>query len=557
MVEENGMKIPTPSFTRCVSLLAAVLLLSGCGSREPEEVKGGEGSLYFYRLGVQKQNEGDFESSISMYEKALHVNPKLAEAHLDIGIIYDDYRIDREKAIYHYKEFQRLEPGSGKAEMVGRWIQRAEKVKDEQVGLRTQGGFGESSEADEIQRELERARGDIENMRVENEAYLKTVAALREDLTQAKRELERLLGGKARVSGGKGEVSVSEREMASLARSLETEKMQLWERHRREKGVFEKALRELKSQLKNLQTKKKESDRALNKSKTELKILKRLTPGPKSVLEPSDEMKKKLSGSRERNTLLERKCRLYMKDNKALSAKLKETEKTLEEWRARALSKKAVPQTPERAQAPPASPHLVAKLKAEEEKAKQEIRQSYEKRLLEMRSALERQKGDNEKKTAEAGREVTRMKEKVDKYRQASERAERDQRETVGKLMEQFAKEKAEIERRFHREKEILLSKLSEARRKKGPVEAPSPPGQTLVRRVARSAAKKTPLPVRRIIPAPAPARRYRVARGDTLSSIAVRFYGNAAYFKKVFDANRDTLDSPRSLREGQILIIP
>ncbi|MDD5558002.1 MAG: LysM peptidoglycan-binding domain-containing protein, partial [bacterium] len=62
--------------------------------------------------------------------------------------------------------------------------------------------------------------------------------------------------------------------------------------------------------------------------------------------------------------------------------------------------------------------------------------------------------------------------------------------------------------------------------------------------------------------PAPAPAaaraaRRYRVAAGDSLSSLAVRFYGDAARWRDIYNANRNTVPNPRSLTPGQILIIP
>lgn len=49
----------------------------------------------------------------------------------------------------------------------------------------------------------------------------------------------------------------------------------------------------------------------------------------------------------------------------------------------------------------------------------------------------------------------------------------------------------------------------------------------------------------------------YQVQRGDTLSGIAGKVYNDPNQWNKIFDANRNVLPSPASIREGQTLIIP
>lgn len=51
--------------------------------------------------------------------------------------------------------------------------------------------------------------------------------------------------------------------------------------------------------------------------------------------------------------------------------------------------------------------------------------------------------------------------------------------------------------------------------------------------------------------------RAYKVQPGDTLSKIAKEFYGNANDYNRIFEANRDKLESPDKIRPGQELIIP
>lgn len=51
--------------------------------------------------------------------------------------------------------------------------------------------------------------------------------------------------------------------------------------------------------------------------------------------------------------------------------------------------------------------------------------------------------------------------------------------------------------------------------------------------------------------------RFYTVAPGDSLGAIAVKFYGNATYFERIFEANRGKLSSPNRIMVGQRLVIP
>ena len=49
----------------------------------------------------------------------------------------------------------------------------------------------------------------------------------------------------------------------------------------------------------------------------------------------------------------------------------------------------------------------------------------------------------------------------------------------------------------------------------------------------------------------------YTVQKGDTLSAIAKREYGNANEWHRIFDANRDKVKDPDLIQPGQQLTIP
>ena len=53
------------------------------------------------------------------------------------------------------------------------------------------------------------------------------------------------------------------------------------------------------------------------------------------------------------------------------------------------------------------------------------------------------------------------------------------------------------------------------------------------------------------------PARRYTVRPGDTLSSIALRFYGSRARWPLIYQANKSVIKNPDSIFPGEVLTIP
>ena len=54
-----------------------------------------------------------------------------------------------------------------------------------------------------------------------------------------------------------------------------------------------------------------------------------------------------------------------------------------------------------------------------------------------------------------------------------------------------------------------------------------------------------------------APAQTYTVRAGDTLSKIAKELLGSAGDYPRIFEANRDQLSDPDTIKPGQVLKIP
>lgn len=54
-----------------------------------------------------------------------------------------------------------------------------------------------------------------------------------------------------------------------------------------------------------------------------------------------------------------------------------------------------------------------------------------------------------------------------------------------------------------------------------------------------------------------APVRTYQVKSGDTLAAIARQFYKNSGQWPKILEANKATLEDPKRLKPGMVLVIP
>jgi chromosome segregation ATPase len=584
--------------------LACALLASGCGEGGEGRSGAGKGALYHYRLAAEKYREGDFDAAIGIYEKSIQMNPGLAEAHLDLGIIYDDYKGAKGKAVEQYRAFLAIEPRSAKAEMVRRWIVKAEEDK----GAPTPGGVASQAAVSGAPASPPRAghdlaREDMAIVRAENEAYLKTVEALRNELTQARAEIDSLREAGAKAPAG----SPFAAESTASAAALEAEKARLWERYRAEKADLVKTIDGLKEEIAVLRARKAAGDDALKEAHARIEAAARGTPAGAPL--SSD-----LDAAQEKIRELERQVAASQRDRESLAARLLEAERRLQGYRMQSTSdspillakvkadaerereelrkkyerklaeaasesardraglQKAVAEArraaakAQEALSAPERPQGAARTAAEAEREKAELKQHYEKRLAEAASAAEREKAEAQRGLSEARREAAYLKDQCEKARASAGKVEQYSAGAMERLREQFRREKEQMEQQYRREREQLLARLS-AQRIKAPTPAPPPQKQPSAPagRAPRTAQRQqAPSVQRRVEPGAArpssTARRYRTVRGDTLRSIAARCYGSPGRWKSIYDANRDTLQGQggsSALKPGWILLIP
>jgi tetratricopeptide (TPR) repeat protein len=83
-----------------------------------------ERALYHYNLGVAYTKANLFKEAIESYQKCLEFDPKMAEAHYNLGLLYEDFKKDPEVAILHYQKYLELNPDAEDKEEVKKWIDR-------------------------------------------------------------------------------------------------------------------------------------------------------------------------------------------------------------------------------------------------------------------------------------------------------------------------------------------------------------------------------------------------------------------------------------------------
>jgi tetratricopeptide (TPR) repeat protein len=103
-------------------------------------------------LGNKYYDNGDFEKALEEYQKVIDFDAKNVDAHLNMGIIYDDLVGDKEKAAEYYKAY--LELQGPRQEEVREWLRkvRGEPSREEEL------------QAQIRQREEEKAREELEQL---------------------------------------------------------------------------------------------------------------------------------------------------------------------------------------------------------------------------------------------------------------------------------------------------------------------------------------------------------------------------------------------------------
>jgi tetratricopeptide (TPR) repeat protein len=94
-------------------------------ARTRKEVQGAdekERSDLHYNMAVVYAGKGQYEDAEREYLNALRTDPTDADAHFNLGILYEEIFKNKDKAAMHYRRFLKLRPDSPDAIQVREWL---------------------------------------------------------------------------------------------------------------------------------------------------------------------------------------------------------------------------------------------------------------------------------------------------------------------------------------------------------------------------------------------------------------------------------------------------
>jgi len=107
-----------------IVLIIAAVLFSGC-SRQVASLDDSDFRDPMIRKAQSKVRQGDKEGAVDCLNRALGRRPDLAQAHLSLALLYDDYKKDYVRAIYHYERYLELRPAAQKRGLIEDLIRKA------------------------------------------------------------------------------------------------------------------------------------------------------------------------------------------------------------------------------------------------------------------------------------------------------------------------------------------------------------------------------------------------------------------------------------------------
>ena len=79
---------------------------------------------FHYNLGVAYTKAKMYDEAVQEYEQSLKLKEAHAEAHYNLGLLYDTVRNDKALALKHYQRYLELDPQGKDAPEVSSWIKR-------------------------------------------------------------------------------------------------------------------------------------------------------------------------------------------------------------------------------------------------------------------------------------------------------------------------------------------------------------------------------------------------------------------------------------------------
>ena len=162
-------------------LIGSSFALFSCGDDYPSST-----ANPYYRQGLTLRQQNEIEEAIEAFQKCLRVSPEVAEAHFQIGDLYENHLNKPLPALFHYS--QSLEKGMEQEDNERLARQSISRLQGELVGDWAE-EYPEIIKAHAGTRELERRNRALTQQNQELEQQLANLRRARETLLQQTRSL--------------------------------------------------------------------------------------------------------------------------------------------------------------------------------------------------------------------------------------------------------------------------------------------------------------------------------------------------------------------------------
>ena len=100
----------------------AVLLGIALGGCTPGQGQADEEKEPHFVLGQSRVNAMDYPGAIEAFEESLEASPQSAAAHYQLAMLYENQVPDPAAAIYHYRQYLKLNPNAGNADVIRKHV---------------------------------------------------------------------------------------------------------------------------------------------------------------------------------------------------------------------------------------------------------------------------------------------------------------------------------------------------------------------------------------------------------------------------------------------------
>lgn len=101
---------------RLILCLAVICVLAGCSNYTGIPLNDEDNPDFL--AGKRRKSSMDFSGAIEAFERALQANPSSADAHFEVGLLFEQHSHDYASAIHHYQKHLKHRPESNLSDMV-------------------------------------------------------------------------------------------------------------------------------------------------------------------------------------------------------------------------------------------------------------------------------------------------------------------------------------------------------------------------------------------------------------------------------------------------------